>query len=139
MNQNDKSMMGGQTGISTARPPVNEIMDQLKHFFSGAHLGGSNLQSSTDAGKLDHKQTFSKSRDTGRSKYGREGKGEAKEEDRKDQTGDPDKRILKIPDLIGLLNDIEIPLTQLNEGLFLNLFIYALVYSLGSSRQGGQG
>lgn len=136
MNPGDKSLMGSQGNLSSARPPMNEIMDQLKSFLNPMQMSGQGMLGGSDAGKIDLKNLFMKPSEQQKSKGG-EKKTDGKDEDKKENVTDPEKRIIKVPDLISLFNDIEIPLTHMNEGLYLNLCIYALVGSSEPDREGG--
>ena len=126
MNTGDKSMMGNPGNLSSARPPMNEIMDQLKSFLNPMQMSGAGMLGGSDSVKIDLKNLFMKPGDQQKAKA-TEKKTEGRDEDKKDNAGDSEKRIIKVPDLISLFNDIEIPLTHMNEGLYLNLCIYALV------------
>ncbi len=105
---------------------MNEIMDQLKSFLNPMQMSGPGMLAGSDSNKLDLKNLFMKPAEQQKSKGG-ERKTEGKDEDKKEAVIDPEKRIIKVPDLISLFNDIEIPLTHMNEGLYLNLCVYALV------------
>ena len=103
---------------NSGQPATHDIIALMEQFMS--RFQQSPLSSVLQAETSKPKETDLQEK---RSKLNKDKQG-----DDRDDSSLSDKKMQKIPDLILFMAQVDIPLSQINQKMFFNLFLFALVF-----------